>query len=62
MALTVGRLAKRFGLSRSTLLYYDRLGLLCPSGRSGGDYRLYEDADAQRLDRKSTRLNSRHRT
>ena len=50
MALTVGRLAKRFGLSRSTLLYYDRLGLLRPSGRSGGDYRLYEDADVQRLD------------
>ncbi len=50
MALTVGRLAKRFGLSRSTLLYYDRLGLLCPSGRSSGDYRLYEDADIARLE------------
>lgn len=51
MALTVGRLAKRFGLSRSTLLYYDRLGLLSPSGRSSGDYRLYAEADVERLAR-----------
>lgn len=50
MALTVGRLAKRFGLSRSTLLYYDRLGLLSPSGRSSGDYRLYGEADVARLE------------
>ncbi len=51
MALTVGRLARRFGLSRSTLLYYDRLGLLSPSGRSSGDYRLYAEADCERLAR-----------
>ncbi|MEW5772262.1 MAG: MerR family transcriptional regulator [Thermodesulfobacteriota bacterium] len=50
MAMTVGRLARRFGLSRSTLLYYDRLGLLRPSGRSSGDYRLYEEADVARLE------------
>ena len=47
--LTVGRLAKRFGLSRSTLLYYDSIGLLRPSERSGGDYRLYSDGDVKRL-------------
>ena len=29
--LTVGVLARRFGLARSTLLYYDRSGLLRPS-------------------------------
>jgi DNA-binding transcriptional MerR regulator len=51
MAITVGRLARRFGLSRSTLLYYDRLGLLSPSGRSSGDYRLYAEADCERLAR-----------
>jgi DNA-binding transcriptional MerR regulator len=51
MALTVGRLARRFGLSRSTLLHYDRLGLLSPSGRSSGDYRLYAEADVERLAR-----------
>lgn len=49
MSLTVGRLAKRHGLSRSTLLYYDAIGLLRPSGRSQGDYRLYDAADEARL-------------
>ncbi|HLS81489.1 MAG TPA: MerR family transcriptional regulator [Steroidobacter sp.] len=46
---TVGRLAKQFGLSRSTLLYYDRIGLLRPSGRSGGNYRLYTEKDVAAL-------------
>jgi len=47
---TVSKLAQRFGLSRSTLLYYDRIGLLRPSGRSPGDYRLYDDEDCERLE------------
>ncbi len=47
---TVGALAKRFGLSRSTLLYYDSLGLLAPSGRTAANYRVYTEDDAQRLD------------
>jgi DNA-binding transcriptional MerR regulator len=47
---TIGRLAKRFGLSRSTLLYYDRIGLLQPSARGNGRYRYYTDEDAQRLE------------
>lgn len=47
--LTIRRMAESFGLSRSTLLYYDRLGLLCPSGRSAAGYRLYSKADAERL-------------
>jgi len=47
---TVSKLARRFGLSRSTLLYYDRIGLLCPSGRSPGDYRLYAQEDCDRLE------------
>ncbi|SEM49268.1 DNA-binding transcriptional regulator, MerR family [Syntrophus gentianae] len=38
-----------FGLSRSTLLYYDRIGLLSPSARSARGYRLYSDADRERL-------------
>ncbi|QJB55642.1 MerR family transcriptional regulator [Pseudodesulfovibrio sp. zrk46] len=46
---TVGRLAKRHGLSRSTLLYYDRIGLLCPSGHLKGEYRQYSEADDARL-------------
>ena len=48
---TVGRLARRFGLSRSALLYYDRIGLLSPSERSAAGYRLYSDADVRRLER-----------
>lgn len=47
---TVGRLAKKFGLSRSTLLYYDSLGLLIPSSRTEGRYRLYSNEDAKRLE------------
>lgn len=46
---TVGRLAREFGLSRSTLLYYDAIGLLSPSRRAKGDYRRYSREDAQRL-------------
>lgn len=46
---TVGRLAKRYGLSRSTLLYYDSIGLLRPSGRSPANYRAYTEADRERL-------------
>ncbi|HET9597099.1 MAG TPA: MerR family transcriptional regulator [Anaeromyxobacteraceae bacterium] len=47
---TVGRLARRFGLSRSTLLYYDGLGLLRPSGRTAAGYRWYDARDAARLE------------
>jgi len=48
-SITIGRLARLSSLSRSTLLYYDRLGLVRPTGRSQGDYRLYGEADVQRL-------------
>jgi DNA-binding transcriptional MerR regulator len=48
--ITIGRLARRFGLSRSTLLYYDSIGLLSPSSRSAKDYRLYSKRDAKRLE------------
>ncbi len=48
---TVGRLASRFGLSRSTLLYYNAIGLLAPSARSAANYRLYSEADARTLER-----------
>ncbi|GAB7078766.1 MerR family transcriptional regulator [Megalodesulfovibrio paquesii] len=51
MQWTVGRLAKRFGLSRSTLLYYDGIGLLRPQGRAAGEYRTYGEAEAARLER-----------
>lgn len=44
-------MARSFGLSRSTLLYYDRIGLLCASQRSGAGYRLYSEEDRRRLER-----------
>jgi DNA-binding transcriptional MerR regulator len=46
---TVGKLAREFGLSRSTLLYYDRIGLLVPGARTAGGYRVYEEEDRERL-------------
>ena len=48
--LTISALARRFGLSRSALLHYDRIGLLKPSGRSAKDHRRYSEADATRLE------------
>lgn len=45
----VTELAGMFGLSRSTLLYYDRIGLLTPSGRSEAGYRLYSQSNRERL-------------
>jgi DNA-binding transcriptional MerR regulator len=46
---TIGRLSQSYGLSRSTLLYYDRIGLLQPSVRDKNGYRRYSEADAARL-------------
>jgi MerR family transcriptional regulator, thiopeptide resistance regulator len=48
---TISKLARTFGLSRSTLLYYDRIGLLSPSERSSSGYRIYSQDDMQRLER-----------
>ena len=47
---TIGRLARKHGLSRSTLLYYDSIGLLKPSRRAKNEYRLYSREDSDRLD------------
>ena len=47
--LTVSQLAQRCGLSRSTLLYYESIGLLKPAPRTAGNYRSYGEADLRRL-------------
>lgn len=47
----ISELAAGFGLSRSTLLYYDRIGLLRPSGRTTAGYRSYGEAERRRLAR-----------
>jgi DNA-binding transcriptional MerR regulator len=41
----INQLARQCGLSRSTLLYYDRIGLLKPSGRTEAGYRVYSRED-----------------
>lgn len=48
---TIGHLSREFHLSRSTLLYYDSIGLLCASGRTQGNYRQYSTQDRDRLSR-----------
>jgi DNA-binding transcriptional MerR regulator len=46
---TVTKLARRCGLSRTALLYYESIGLMPPAQRSGGNYRCYGEADMQRM-------------
>ena len=45
----IGELAERTGLSLRTIRHYDQIGLLVPSGRSEGGFRLYTDDDHDRL-------------
>ena len=47
----ITELAQHFGLSRSTLLYYHRTGLLRPGGRTEANYRRYTPDDFSRLER-----------
>ncbi len=47
---TIGQLAGQFQLSRTTLLYYDSIGLLQASARTESQYRLYSEKDKQRLE------------
>ena len=42
--LTIGELAKRAGVATSLLRYYEKEGLLEPSGRTAAGYRLYAPA------------------
>ena len=48
---TIGQVAKKYSLSRSTLIYYDSIGILTPSGRSDSNYRLYSDSDLKKMDK-----------
>lgn len=46
---TVTQLARACRLSRSTVLYYESIGLLKPARRSASNYRKYSEDDMQRL-------------
>jgi DNA-binding transcriptional MerR regulator len=47
--MQIGELAERTGLSLRTLRHYDEIGLLTPSGRTVGGFRLYTAEDESRL-------------
>ncbi|CAH1605894.1 MerR family transcriptional regulator [Vibrio jasicida] len=47
--LTVTQLVRECGLSRTTILYYEREGLLAPAHRSENGYRWYGEKEMQRL-------------
>ena len=47
MTLTIGRVASAVKVSTDTLRYYEREGLIAPTSKSRGGYRLY-DGDAVR--------------
>ncbi|MBA3728592.1 MAG: heavy metal-responsive transcriptional regulator [Actinobacteria bacterium] len=49
MALTISKLAAAVGVSRDTIRYYERSGLLPPAHRDPNGYRLYEAQEADRL-------------
>jgi DNA-binding transcriptional MerR regulator len=49
MSHTVGEVARLAHVSVRTLHHYDEVGLLEPSARSEAGYRLYEEADLERL-------------
>jgi DNA-binding transcriptional MerR regulator len=48
---SVGRVAALSGVTIRTLHHYDEIGLLSPGGRSDAGYRVYEEADLERLQR-----------
>ncbi len=45
----IGEAAEMVGLSLRTIRHWDEVGLVPPSGRSAGGFRLYTDSDVERL-------------
>ena len=45
----IGDVAKRVGLNAKTIRYYEELGLLSEPNRTESGYRVYSDADEERL-------------
>ena len=45
----IGEVVARTGLSHRTIRYYEEMGLLTPSARTEGGFRLYDEADIQRV-------------
>ena len=49
VTMHIGELAENTGLSLRTIRHYDEVGLLKPSGRTEGGFRLYSNEDLSRL-------------
>ncbi|BAP95234.1 merR family transcriptional regulator [Mycobacteroides abscessus subsp. massiliense CCUG 48898 = JCM 15300] len=47
--MQIGQVAARTELSIRTIRHYDDVGLVTPSARSSGGFRLYTEADVERL-------------
>lgn len=47
--LQIGEVAATVGLSLRTVRYYEEIGLVVPSARTDGGFRLYSESDVQRL-------------
>jgi DNA-binding transcriptional MerR regulator len=47
--MRIGELAERTALSHPTIRHYDATGLLSPSARTAGNFRLYSEADYEKL-------------
>lgn len=47
--LQIGEVANQVGLSLRTIRHWDDVGLVVPSARSTGGFRLYTDSDVERL-------------
>ena len=47
--MQIGEVAERLGLSLRTIRYYDEMGLVTPSARTPGGFRLYTELDLYRL-------------
>ena len=45
----IGEVAEAVGLSLRTIRHWDEVGIVPPSGRSAGGFRLYTDGDIERL-------------
>ena len=48
--LQIGQVAERTGLSLRTIRFYEENGLVVPTARSEGGFRLYSDDDVARLE------------
>lgn len=48
--MQIGEVATRTGLSLRSIRYYEEVGLVLPSMRSAGGFRLYTDDDVARLE------------